>query len=272
MFKKSPLVLALLFSAAGANAVPSHKVCSNESGNARNTSNIYFSDDCNYAYVGLPNYGKATLNGYTSMNLDQCQNYDQINDTLKVIIESAQRNTRRIAEFTNELEEVQQKINELEEERVGFELEAEDLEEQIAHIEENVLPPLVQDKRDKRKILLECRDEAKDMGMDVREYCSESYQAYRDANRLYRDQNKVIYSLLDSKTRASSRESMLSHKITRLRRDRSSLEELLISVKNRVNDLLKDVQESKQYYFRIYGATASLLFTTDVDSYINEKR
>ena len=272
MFKKSPLVLALLLATTGANAVPSYKVCSNESGKARSASNIYFSDDCKYAYVGLPNYGKAMMNGYTSMNLDQCQNYDQVNDTIEVIVESAQRNIRRIVEFTNEVEEVQQKLNELEEERVGFELEAVNLGKQIDYIVKTILPPLEAEENAKLLVFAKCRKMAKTLGEDILEFCSDSYQEYDEVSTRTFEQNIKKGRLTREKSTALAEEYEISNKIERLRRNRSALEDLLISAKNRVNDLLKEVRESKQYYFRIYGATASLLFTTDVDNFINEKR
>ena len=94
MFKKSAIAISLMCVTSGALAVPSYKVCSDRFGAVRNAENIYFSDDCSTAYVGMPDAGKAKINGYLPANLDQCSGLEEVSETIDVLI-SSQNSTIR---------------------------------------------------------------------------------------------------------------------------------------------------------------------------------
>ncbi|EFP96532.1 hypothetical protein [Vibrio caribbeanicus] len=252
--------LALLFLSFSSIAVPSYQQCS---GNQSAANNILFDRDCSTAYVGLPDKGKVVLDSYSSFYTeDFCEEYEQLREQ-NVLVKS-QINTVFHAklDWINTLFENGKEILTKKSEISELNTQSEIFSQKI-----DVLREVIADYRRRINTLTElistCPDEAQ---------CDQLTEQLTETKRNYFANRRESRAL-------SENVDQISMKTARVYQEIESLQSRVDNMEIRINELDKGLRElddlvyDRMYkYLNIYGSTAKLLFSLNMDEYIQDRK
>ena len=271
MFKKSAIAISLMCVTSGALAVPSYKVCSDRFGAVRNAENIYFSDDCSTAYVGMPDAGKAKINGYLPANLDQCSGLEEVSETIDVLISSQNSTIRAQAIYQERIREIEDSLFSLRQE-IDEKQAIINIKKQEITILEPKVTELYEKKMESLALVKNCKDEAKLFEMDFREYCSSQLDSYREKRNTHSESQNELFRTKSSISLNTALISNINRDIVSYTDRNRELMARLEQSQELIERLKQRVRDAKKHYYAIYGGTANALFTVDLAGYIEKRR
>jgi len=255
-------VLVLLIASTSAHAVPSLARC-NQPDTLRD--NVYFDESCTTAYVGLPDYGSASVDSLYRANTGLCKAYKGAVNAHTSTVEAMTLLIKKKNDLALQELDIQQRIGSLR-------LQASDLEVDLDIAQQDELR-LLDD--------LNQVEDALAIAKDEQELCdinngSAACDVERDEVRRLQSQKRTVRRFhLRAKSIVRSRRQqveLINSRMADLNHRTVATYERLDAMTDELGIFQDKASQRMTKYTTIYGGTASLLFQVDHDGYVRKKR
>lgn len=225
-----------------------------------NSSDYYFSENCDTAYVLPPASGKFEVGNFTeSASIALCPAVFDLIESVNLDANTIRVLTKRMNELAIAMKEKAERA-----EPVKAQLrEARALVEEI----DTKLTPLVKEllnlkteTRDARTVRLDCRENLVDPSDPG---CEEENAEYVEARKAYRDVRSQVYDLRDRLAVAEARKSLLTDEVYELDEADLDTQNKLISLRTSLADAHTALQELLGEYAGVQGAVGNMYYELD---------